>query len=73
MIEGIDLNDLIGHRFSINAIQFEGTEESKPCYWMDQVIAPGAEEYMIGHGGLRTKILTDGFITSGEAVLTLLK
>lgn len=49
----MDLNRLIGQRFSLQGIEFEGVEECRPCYWMDQAIAPGAENYLKGHGGLR--------------------
>jgi len=57
---GVELNDLIGRRFSVQGLEFEGMSECKPCYWMDQAIAPGAEDAMQGRGGLRAKILTSG-------------
>lgn len=40
---GINLNELIGKQFEIQGIQFEGTEECKPCYWMDRAFGPGTE------------------------------
>jgi MOSC domain-containing protein YiiM len=58
--QGIDVNSLIGRRFSIQGVEFEGVCECKPCYWMDQAIAPGAEEALQGRGGLRAKILSNG-------------
>ena len=58
--EGLDLNDLVGKRFTLQGVEFEGICECKPCYWMDQAIAPGGEKAMHGCGGLRAKILTDG-------------
>ncbi len=57
---GIDLNTLIGQRFTLQGIEFEGTEECRPCYWMDQAVNPGVHEALKGHGGLRAKILTSG-------------
>lgn len=59
---GVDLNSLIGKKFEIQGVQFEGVEECRPCYWMDGAVAPGAEERMKGHGGLRARILTDGVL-----------
>ena len=59
---GVDLNTLIGLRFKVQGIEFEGVEECRPCYWMDEAIAPGAEEYLKGHGGLRARILNDGVL-----------
>lgn len=60
IVEGVDLNGLIGKRFEIQSIQFEGTEECKPCYWMDRAFGPGAEQAMQGRGGLRARILSTG-------------
>jgi MOSC domain-containing protein YiiM len=58
--EGTDLNSLVGKRFKVQDVEFEGVCECKPCYWMDLAIAPGAEAVLQGRGGLRAKILTDG-------------
>jgi MOSC domain-containing protein YiiM len=63
-----DLNGLIGKDFEIQGIQFHGTEESRPCYWMDRAIAPGAQEFLRGRGGLRARILTDGILRSSLRV-----
>jgi hypothetical protein len=65
IVEGIDLNELIGKRFSIQGVQFDGVCECKPCYWMDRAIAPGAEHLLQGKGGLRARILTDGVLRPG--------
>lgn len=62
LTSGVDLNTLIGQRFSVQGIEFEGVEECRPCYWMDEAIAPGAEAYLKGHGGLRARILNDGVL-----------
>ena len=58
--EGLDLNALSGKEFELQGVRFLGMEECKPCYWMDQAVAPGAEEAMKGRGGLRAKILITG-------------
>ena len=60
----VDLNELIGCEFEVQGIQFHGTDECRPCYWMDRVIAPGAEEFLKGRGGLRARILVDGKLRS---------
>jgi MOSC domain-containing protein YiiM len=69
VIEGVDVNTLIGRRFSVGGVEFEGTVESKPCYWMEQAVAPGVEEWLRGHGGLRAKIRSDGPLAVGAATL----
>lgn len=59
---GADLNALIGTEFEVQGIRFAGVAECSPCYWMNQAIAPGAEEFLKGRGGLRARILTDGIL-----------
>lgn len=67
--EGVALPDLIGMRFTLGGIEFEGVGEAKPCHWMNQVVAAGAETWLRGHGGLRAKILSDGELRCGPVEL----
>lgn len=62
IVRGVSLSDWVGKRFRLQGIDFEASEECKPCYWMDQVVAPGAEEFLKNHfrGGLRARILSTG-------------
>src|SRR6266404_3981191 len=60
----VDLNALIGQDFEVEGVRFHGTEESRPCDWMNRAIGPGAKEFLKGRGGLRTRILTDGILRS---------
>ncbi|MBT61986.1 molybdenum cofactor biosysynthesis protein [Coraliomargarita sp. SDUM461003] len=60
LCSGVDLNTLIGQRFSLQGIEFEGSEECRPCYWMDEAVAPGVHEALKGFGGLRARILSHG-------------
>lgn len=62
--EGVDLNQLIGKRFRVQGLEFEGICECKPCYWMDRAVAPGAEHLLQGRGGLRAKVLAGGRLHS---------
>jgi MOSC domain-containing protein YiiM len=71
VVSGVELNDLIGEEFSIQGVRLRGTAHCKPCYWMDQAIAPGAEGFLQGNGGLRAQILSDGVIAVGDAQLVL--
>ena len=61
---GVDLNDLIGKEFEVQGVALYGTEECRPCYWMDRAFASGAHEFLKGRGGLRAKILTNGPVRS---------
>ena len=71
VLEGTDLNELIGQCFALDGVEFLGMEECRPCYWMDGAVAPGAEAWLQGRGGLRAKILTDGVLRTGTTALRL--
>lgn len=66
---GVDLNALIGSDFEVQGVRFRGTEECRPCYWMDGAFAPGAEKFLRGRGGLRARILTDGALRLTRAAV----
>lgn len=60
VVRGAELGGLIGREFDLQGVRLFGTEECRPCYWMDEAIAPGAEAWLQGRGGLRARILSDG-------------
>ena len=64
IVRGVELAAWVGKRFRFQGIEFEASEECKPCYWMDQAVAPGAEEFLRTRfrGGLRARILSDGML-----------
>lgn len=64
LTRGVDLNGLIEQEFTVQGVRFLGTGECRPCYWMDRALRPGAEQFLKGQGGLRARILTDGFVVS---------
>jgi hypothetical protein len=59
---GVDLNTLIGQEFEVQGVRFAGVGECSPCHWMNEAIAPGAEAALHGRGGLRARVLTDGWL-----------
>jgi MOSC domain-containing protein YiiM len=67
----VDLNGFIGRDFEVQGVHFYGTEESRPCDWMNRAIGPGAKEFLKGRGGLRARILTDGTLHSTAQVSNL--
>jgi MOSC domain-containing protein YiiM len=73
IVEGLDLPALIGGRFALGGVEFEGTGESCPCHWMNKAVAPGAEDWLRGQGGLRARILSDGELRVGPVELRLLQ
>lgn len=64
IVRGVDLSEWVGKRFRFQGIDFEGSEECRPCYWMDEVAGSGAEEFLKTdfRGGLRARILCDGVL-----------
>lgn len=58
--EGVDLNQLIGQTFALQGVTLRGMEECRPCHWMNQAVAPGAEDWLKGRGGLRCRVLSSG-------------
>jgi MOSC domain-containing protein YiiM len=61
-VRGADLKALVGQEFEVQGVRFVGTEESKPCHWMNAAVGPGAEAWLQGRGGLRCRILSDGVL-----------
>jgi MOSC domain-containing protein YiiM len=62
VIEGADLNSLVGKDFEVQGVRFRGMAECSPCEWMDAAFAAGAEKFLHRRGGLRAQILSDGVL-----------
>jgi MOSC domain-containing protein YiiM len=62
LVRGVELNTLVGVEFEVQGVRFFGTEECRPCYWMDGALGPGANAWLRGRGGLRARILSDGWL-----------
>ena len=68
VVEWQDLNALIGKEFEIQGVRFLGTEEAKPCHWMEEAFGKGALKALVGKGGLRARILEGGVLRKGNAI-----
>jgi MOSC domain-containing protein YiiM len=69
MTRSVDLNNLIGQEFDVQGVRFCGTEECRPCYWMDRAFAPGTQDFLKRRGGLRARILASGKLRSMKFVI----
>lgn len=63
--EGVDLAELVGVEFEVQGVVLAGTEEARPCHWMNAAVVPGAEAWLRGRGGLRARIVRGGILRRG--------
>jgi len=68
IVRGVDLKCWMGKRFRFQDVEFEGSQECRPCYWMDRAIAPGGEDFLKGgfRGGLRARVISSGILRIGS-------
>jgi MOSC domain-containing protein YiiM len=69
---GIDLNALVGERFTVGAVECFGQRLCEPCALLERLTAqagkPGTLRALIHRGGLRADILSDGEIRVGDEI-----
>jgi MOSC domain len=68
---GIDLNRLVGRRFTVGAVECEGIELCEPCRTLERLTQSGVIRGLVHRGGLRAAILTGGEIAVGDQVAPL--
>jgi MOSC domain-containing protein YiiM len=67
---GVDLNDLVGKDFFVGDIRCRGTELCEPCSFLAETVHSAVLPSLVNRGGLRAIVLEDGFITSGDKVIS---
>jgi MOSC domain-containing protein YiiM len=65
---GIDLNALVGQRFTIGECEFEGIEPCEPCAMWARNTHPEVVRIFAHRGGLNARIIKGGAISVGSAV-----
>jgi MOSC domain-containing protein YiiM len=68
---GIALNDLVGRRFRVGAVECEGIELCHPCRTFESRTEQGVLKGMVNRGGLNADIVVDGEIAVGDEVAAL--
>lgn len=68
VISGINLTSLKKARFTIGTVEFEGTGFCHPCSRMELNLGDGGYAAMRGHGGITTRVLSEGTISVGDQV-----
>jgi hypothetical protein len=66
---GIALNDLVGKRFRVGAVELEGNRLCEPCSTLRD--RTGVFRELVGRGGLRADVLAAGEIAAGDEIEAL--
>jgi len=68
LTRGIDLNALVGRRFSVGEAECVGIELCEPCNHLQKMTQPGVLRGLVHRGGLRADVVRGGRIAVGDAV-----
>jgi MOSC domain-containing protein YiiM len=68
---GLALNDLVGRRFTVGAVECHGRRLCDPCAHLESATQPGVLQGLAGRGGLRADIVSGGTIAVGAPVREL--
>jgi MOSC domain-containing protein YiiM len=68
LTRGIDLNALVGRRFTVGEAECVGVELCEPCNHLQKMTQPGVLRGLVHRGGLRADVVRGGRIAVGDAV-----
>jgi MOSC domain-containing protein YiiM len=69
LTRGIDLNGLVGRRFTVGAVEAVGVELAEPCTKLRRLSGePGVLRGLVHRGGLRADVVSSGQIAVGDEV-----
>jgi len=71
LTRGIDLNTLVGRRFSVGAIECVGRRLCEPCDHLERLTEPGVLRGLVHRGGLRADVERGGVLEVGADVVDL--
>lgn len=66
--KGVDLNALVGARFSVGEVMLEGVRLCEPCAHLARIVAKQVLPALVHRAGLRAKVVTGGVIHAGDEV-----
>jgi len=73
VVRGVRIDPVRGHDLSLDTgdgpVLLGSRTDARPCGWMNDVFAPGAQKAMRGRGGLRCEALSSGTLRLGSAML----
>jgi MOSC domain-containing protein YiiM len=68
LTRGIDLNALVGKRFTVGSVECEGAELCEPCNHLQSLTKQGVLRGLVHRGGLRADIVRPGRIAVGDQI-----
>ena len=71
LTRGIGLNDLVGKRFRVGALECRGVELCEPCLHLQSMTQQGVVKSLVHRAGLNAEILVGGELRPGDAVAAL--
>ena len=73
VVRGVRIDPVRGHDLSLDTgdgpVLLGSRTDARPCGWMNDVFAPGAQKAMRGRGGVRCEALSSGTLRLGPATL----
>ena len=69
LTRGIDLNALVGQRFTVGSVECEGAELCEPCNHLQSLTKQGVLRGLVHRGGLRADIIRPGRIAVGDRII----
>ena len=71
VVRGVRLNDLVGKRFLVGAVECLGVELCEPCTHLESLTQTGVIKGLVHQAGINVDIVTDGEIAVGDDVAEL--
>jgi MOSC domain-containing protein YiiM len=71
LTRGIDLNELVGRRFTVGEIECVGVELCEPCAHLQRMTQPGVMRGLVHRAGINADIVRGGRIAVGDPVSAL--
>jgi hypothetical protein len=68
---GVRLNDLVGQRFQIGSVTFEGIRLCEPCSHLAAITGDQVLTGLVHQAGLRAAIVESGTVRIGDSVLAI--
>ena len=68
-VSGVELNPLVGQKFTVGGVKCEGIELCHPCGYLEKLLdRPGLTKSLAGKGGIRARVLEAGEVRVGDAI-----